>query len=134
MSFEDQFRISVHAVITNDEGHILQVKATYGELRWGLPGGTLDPGETIHEALFRECFEELGVEVDILYLSGFYYHKAYNSQVGIFRCELPKNPVIVLSSEHSEYRYFPMDELSVVQKHRINDCLHFDGKVKSFKF
>ena len=57
MSFEDQFRLSSHAVITNDHGHILQLKQTYGDKRWGLPGGALEPGETIHEALFRECLE-----------------------------------------------------------------------------
>ena len=70
MSFEDQFRLSSHAVITNEMGHILQLKQTYGDKRWGLPGGALEPGETIHEALFRECVEELGLEVEVTYLSG----------------------------------------------------------------
>ncbi len=134
MAFEHTFRISTHAVFTDDEQRILQVKATYGGNRWGLPGGALDPEETIHEALVRECFEELGVHIHILYMSGMYFHKAYNSHACIFRCEMPKNSIITLSSEHSEYRYFPLDELSPVQKHRIEDCLQFDGQVKSYKF
>nr|WP_281290268.1 NUDIX domain-containing protein [Saccharopolyspora dendranthemae] len=31
--------------------------------RWELPGGRVEPGETEHEAVIRECREELGVDV-----------------------------------------------------------------------
>ena len=54
MAFEDKFRLSSHAVITNDEGEVLLLKANYGDGNWGLPGGALEPNETIHEALIRE--------------------------------------------------------------------------------
>lgn len=134
MSFEDQFRLSSHAVITNGQGHVLQLRQTYGDKRWGLPGGALEPGETIHEALYRECVEELGREVEIVYLSGVYFHSVVNSHAFIFRCELLPGTQIVLSAEHSEYRYFPVAELSAVQQKRIQDCLAFKGTVASAKF
>ncbi len=134
MAFSDQFRLSVHGVFTDSDGKILQLKSTYDGDRWGLPGGALDPAETIHEALVRECREELGVEIDILYMSGMYFHKAYNSHACIFRCEMAKDSEIKLSSEHSEYRYFPLDEMSMIQRHRVLDCLNFESKVKSAKF
>lgn len=39
--------------------------------RWELPGGQVDPGETIVEALHREIQEELNVDIEILhYLKG----------------------------------------------------------------
>lgn len=64
-----------------------------------------------------------------------YFHSAYNSHVLLFRCEfMEPDANIQLSSEHSEYRYFDLDELSVVQHQRIMDCLNFDGEVKSRKF
>ncbi len=134
MAFDDLFRLSAHAVFTDKDNKILLLKSTYGNFGWGLPGGALDHVETIHEALIRECNEELGVDIKILYMSGMYFHKAYNSHACIFRCEMPDNAVIKLSSEHSEYRYSPLDELSPVQRHRILDCLQFDGYVKSYKF
>ena len=134
MAFDDLFRLSSHAVIVNDENKILLLKATYTDKRWGLPGGSLEPGETIHEALIRECKEEIGLDVKIIYLSGIYFHSQFNSHVCIFRCTIPPNSSIELSSEHSEYKYFSLNELSPVQQHRMKDCLEFDGEIKSAKF
>ena len=134
MAYDDLFRVSVHAVITNTNGDVLLLKSTYGGENWGLPGGALDPEETVHEALIRECREELGVEISIMYLSGIYFHKKFNSQACIFKCEMAEDSKIKLSSEHSEFRYFPIDNLSEIQKRRVLDCLNFDGKVKSAKF
>lgn len=134
MGFEDTYRLSAHAVITNELGEILQLRATYADRNWGLPGGALDPGETVHEALLRECREELGRAVRIDYLSGVYYHRVYHSHVFIFRAHFADSSVIALSEEHSELAYFPLSELSSVQRQRVSDCLEFDGKVRSAKF
>ncbi|QDZ89541.1 NUDIX domain-containing protein [Shewanella decolorationis] len=135
MAFEDRFRLSSHAVIINDVGQVLLLKANYGNCAWGLPGGALEPGETIHEALLRECQEELGLEVNIHYLSGVYYHSAYQSQAFIFRCEFASAyAVIRLSHEHSEFAFHDVDTLSAVQQQRVKDCLNFNGVVVSAKF
>ncbi len=134
MAFEDKFRLSSHAVIVNDRQEVLLLKANYGDKCWGLPGGALEPGETIHEALVRECKEELGCEISINYLSGVYYHSAYNSQAFIFRCEIIQESKIILSSEHTEYKYTRVETMSAVQQRRINECLSYTGNVVSAKF
>lgn len=134
MAYHDQYRMSVHAVITNPQNEVLLLKATYGSFSWGLPGGSIDPGETIHECLLRECKEELGVDLTAHHLTGAYYHSAYNSHVFIFRCSLPEPSTLTLSSEHSEYRYTPLADLSPVQRRRIDDCLQYAGVVASAKF
>ena len=134
MAFDDMYRMSSHAVITNLDQQVLLLKATYGSYAWGLPGGGLDVGETIHEALKRECKEELGCEIYIDYLSGVYYHSAVNSHAFIFKCVLNPTQNIQLSNEHSEYRWFNLDELSEVQKIRVQDCLDFKGDVMSRSF
>ena len=79
MAFDDKFRLSSHAVILNSIGEVLLLKADYGAKSWGLPGGALEPGETIHEALIRECREELGSDILINYLSGVYFHHRLKS-------------------------------------------------------
>ncbi|WP_295801438.1 NUDIX domain-containing protein [uncultured Microbulbifer sp.] len=134
MGFDDTYKLSAHAVITNDAGEVLQLRATYADKTWGLPGGALDLGETVHEALHRECREELGRDIAIDYLSGVYYHRVYNSHVFIFRAHFLDESEIRLSSEHSAFDYFSLDSLSPVQRVRVGHCLEFDGEVQSAKF
>ncbi len=134
MAFDDTFRLSAHAVLVNPSGQILQLASTHGDRAWGLPGGALEPGETIHEAVARECLEELGCPVTIGHLTGVYYHAAFNSQAFIFRADLPEGAEIRLSPEHSDHRWFPLDELSPIQRRRVEDCLSFTGIVVSARF
>ncbi len=134
MAFDDLYRLSAHAVIANSDGLILQLKATYGACGWGLPRGALEPGETIHECLLRECREELGCEVAIRALTGVYHHRAVNSHAFIFRCDLDNSAAICLSEEHSEFRFFALDELSAVQRQRVVDCLGYRGAAVSARF
>lgn len=41
MAFLDRYRVGAHAVITNPQGQILLLKATYGYLAWGFQGELL---------------------------------------------------------------------------------------------
>lgn len=134
MGFDDKYRLSAHAVITEASGRILLLKASYGDEAWGLPGGGLEPGETLHEALVRECREELGCEVAITYLSGVYYHSMLDAHAAVFRCYLAEGAIVKLSDEHSEHRYFELDQLSSIQRLRVGDCLNFDGNARSRRF
>ena len=60
-------RIGVRAIIYND-GKILAVKhkSKDGTPKdwWAIPGGGLDPGESLEDGLKREMEEELGVKVE----------------------------------------------------------------------
>jgi len=62
------FRVSLKAVILNSDGHVLVVKET-GRDWWDIPGGGLDHGESIKEALVRELREEVS-------MSGEFEHEA----------------------------------------------------------
>lgn len=136
MAFDDKFRLSSHGVLTNELGQVLLLKANYGNFAWGLPGGALEMGETIHQALLRECREELGCEVEIAYLSGVYFHQAYQSHAFIFRCHFKASHAanIQLSDEHTCFAFHDIDSLSEVQRQRVTDCLNYQGNVVSATF
>ncbi|CAN5694158.1 hypothetical protein BH23GEM9_BH23GEM9_21340 [soil metagenome] len=110
MGFDDRFRLSAHAVVTDIHGRVLLLKATYGAQSWGLPGGALDPGETVHDCLLRECTEESGCAIAVHYLSGVYHHRAVSSHAFVFRCSLPSDTVIRLSEDHSEFSYWSVPD------------------------
>lgn len=134
MGFHDFYRMSSHAVILNEQGQVLLLKANYADHAWGLPGGGLDMGETIHQALVRECQEELGCTVEIEYLSGIYFHHAVTSHAFIFKCHLHSDQHIQLSDEHETFAWFDVEDLQPVQKIRVQDCLAFNGTVVSRVF
>lgn len=133
MAYEDLYRLSAHATIIDHECRVLLIKSAYGSLAWELPGGALEPGETARECVERECREELGQSISVGPLTGIYYHKVHNSHAFIFLANLD-SPQVVLSAEHTAFRYFALEELSAVQRVRVNDALRFSGEVIHGKF
>ncbi|MDN4163658.1 NUDIX hydrolase, partial [Nocardioides abyssi] len=97
-------------------------------------GGAVEPGETIVAALERECREELGVDVEIGPLTGWYYHREFESQVGIFRCGLSTRAEIRLSAEHSDFRWTPITQLGGVQAARVQAALNYEGTLHAQVF
>jgi 8-oxo-dGTP diphosphatase len=67
---------AVRALILRDD-HILLLRKNVGDRgeRFALPGGAQDPGETLVEALNRECLEEIGTRIvvhDLLHVADFF--------------------------------------------------------------
>jgi 8-oxo-dGTP pyrophosphatase MutT (NUDIX family) len=49
------------AIIEAPDGNILLVRSPKWHNRWVMPGGHIEPGETINDALSREAKEEVGL-------------------------------------------------------------------------
>lgn len=63
-------RPSVSAIVLHDDRLLLQQRADSGQ--WGLPGGSVEIGETVTAALEREVREETGLQVAVGRLIGVY--------------------------------------------------------------
>jgi ADP-ribose pyrophosphatase YjhB (NUDIX family) len=59
------------AVVADNEGRILLARRRDNAL-WTVPGGAMEPGETIVDTAVREVAEETGVQVEITGLVGIY--------------------------------------------------------------
>jgi ADP-ribose pyrophosphatase YjhB (NUDIX family) len=66
-------RLSVSSVIHQYEnaGRILLMRRSDNR-RWGLPGGYVEPGESVSHAIEREVREETGFKVEVRELIGVY--------------------------------------------------------------
>lgn len=94
-------RNAVRALIVQDRQVLLLRKGgdAKGE-RYALPGGAQEPGETLIDALQRECHEEIGstVSVNELLLVADYSRQRSHPAIGrrqivefLFRCNLPSD-------------------------------------------
>ena len=63
--------VAVTAVVTNDHGELLLQKRTDNDL-WGLPGGAMNIGESIAQAVIREVKEETTLDVQPTRVVGIY--------------------------------------------------------------
>lgn len=62
--------VAVSALISHPDGRILLVRSP--RRGWEFPGGQVELGETLTEALTREVREEAGVEIEVGRLVGVY--------------------------------------------------------------
>jgi mutator protein MutT len=65
--YPDRPIVGVAAVIIEDDRVALVRRGrppAYGE--WSLPGGAVEPGETMEEAVVREVAEEIGLRVEVV--------------------------------------------------------------------
>ncbi|WP_279472981.1 NUDIX hydrolase [Actinomadura darangshiensis] len=58
-------RVRVTGVVVEDGRVLLLDQDTGGGRSWSLPGGKVEAGETLTDALVREMREETGVEVEV---------------------------------------------------------------------
>ncbi len=118
------FRIGVFAVIEDAGKVLLARRRDIGW--WNLPGGGMEAGETVDDALRREIREEVGIEVHIDYLVGVYSKPQKSEVVLTFLCH-PASGTPGTSDEVSEVGWFPMDDLPepLLPKHRqrLHDAL-----------
>ena len=64
-------RVAASAVIFDRRGRLLLQQRSDGG-QWGLPGGSVEVGESVREAVIREVREETGLEVRVRRLVGVY--------------------------------------------------------------
>jgi 8-oxo-dGTP pyrophosphatase MutT (NUDIX family) len=64
-------RVSASAVIFDRRGRVLLQQRSDGG-QWGLPGGSVEVGESVTDAVVREVLEETGLRVSVRRLVGVY--------------------------------------------------------------
>jgi 8-oxo-dGTP diphosphatase len=71
------------AIIPSPDNKILLIKRNTVPFKgyWGLPGGRMDPGETIEQTIVRETKEETGLDVEIVRKIGEYVEKGIKDDV-----------------------------------------------------
>ena len=103
--------VTVVALVFIQQGDaILLVKQGYGEQYWSLPGGKMEPGESIDEAAIREVMEETGLDVRLKRVVGLYSKPNEDGLAVCFEGEV-LGGILKADHEITECRYFPYDRI-----------------------
>jgi ADP-ribose pyrophosphatase YjhB (NUDIX family) len=129
-------RPGVAAVIFRDDGVLLQRRDDNG--RWGLPGGGVEPGESVRVAIAREVREETGLDVEPVRVIGVYSDPANHQIVTypdgnvihyvstVFECVI-RNGELACGAESLELGFFDPhalpDDTLPISRIRIADAL-----------
>jgi 8-oxo-dGTP diphosphatase len=109
--FMADYPLSIKGVVI-DGGCVLLLLNERGE--WDLPGGRPNSGEDHRSALTREVREESGLEVEVGALLDEHVFEVLPRRfvcIAAYACRLVGAADVVLSQEHREVRWVPLDEL-----------------------
>lgn len=79
--------VSVAGVIIDEHGRALLIRRR-DTLHWEPPGGVLELGESIQAGLCREVYEETGLAIDPVALTGVYKNMARGIVALVFQCNV----------------------------------------------
>lgn len=106
----------VAAVICDSLENTTKIFATargYGEFKgkWEFPGGKVEPGETLQQALVREIQEELAVKIEVGELIDTieYDYPAFHLSMDCFWCNIVDGEIILKEAEAAKWLH--KDEL-----------------------
>ncbi|MBA2364239.1 MAG: NUDIX domain-containing protein [Chloroflexia bacterium] len=135
-------RLTVTCALPDADGRFLLVRRADND-HWVLPGGGVEPGERVVEAVVREMEEETGIHVKPVNLIGIYSNpdviisydrgtRRYQVVSIMFLCE-PMHGTLRRTAETTDFGYFAPQALPepLAQTHleRIQDAAAFAGAV-----
>ncbi len=115
---DDYIGVGVGAFIINNNQEVLLLKRLKSpeKCSWTIPGGSVEFGETIEEAVIREVREEVGVEINLFKLLGVTNYidnnEKYHWVAPIFLAEITKGiPRNIEPNIHEEMDWFLIKKL-----------------------
>lgn len=125
---EESSKLTIAVFVFLEEGgELLLVKQEYGQQYWSLPGGVVEPGESIDQAAIREVREESGLSCTIESVVGLYSKPQENALAITLKGKITGGK-LKANHEILECQFFSFDQLPThVRVHfnqRVDDYQH----------
>lgn len=124
--------VAVCGLVTNESDQVLMIE--HPRRGWEFPGGQVEEGEMLTDALIRETFEETGVTIEVGQLIGIYSNVQLPAKVIMsFTCKYREGEPTT-SPESQRVEWMSRDQALAVITHpsvrtRMEDMLNFCGSV-----
>ncbi len=110
--FSDKFLVGVTGVVLNARGEVLLGQHVYRSgIVWGLPGGGVGRGENLQQAMHREIFEEVGLDVRVRDLLLVTLTPDARTLDVFFWCSVEGTPAPTPGAELLRAGFFVLDDL-----------------------
>lgn len=105
-------RVGVHAIIINEENHVLLVRRNYLEHDWIPPGGMMEESESIPSAVAREVLEETGYIIEPAELVAVGSRARTNDVIIVVTAKIVEKSSVQFDPEEiAEIGFFSFDNL-----------------------
>ncbi|MDQ1912632.1 NUDIX hydrolase [Paenibacillus sp. GD4] len=139
--------VAVSGIVESEQGQVLLVKTKHGG--WVCPGGQVEAGENLMDALIREIKEESGIDVMVSHLFGVFSntgtHKWHDGVTDVptkvmldFVCK-PLGGELCTSEETSDCRWIEKDKVldmvtAPAVRARYQAYLDFNGRTSYMEY
>jgi 8-oxo-dGTP diphosphatase len=129
MNDSPRHSVSVTGVVVRPDGLILAIKRA-DDGRWVPPGGVLELDESPQDGVVREIYEETGIKVNPIRLTGVYKNMRLGVVSLAFRCEVIGGEIHT-SSESTRVEWISVSDavtsMPEARAVRVTDALRDDG-------
>jgi len=116
-----KFFVAGHALIEREGKYLVtrrSKKSAYMPLKWDIPGGIVEPGETVKDAIYREVKEETGLTIKI---GRVVYVYANRDQIPlrqtfqtVYHCKYISGEIHLNPSEHDKHQWLEYNDIANV--------------------
>jgi 8-oxo-dGTP diphosphatase len=129
MNDSPRHSVSVTGVVVRPDGLILAIKRA-DDGRWVPPGGVLELDESPQDGVVREIYEETGIKVNPIRLTGVYKNMRLGVVSLAFKCEVIGGEMHT-SSESTRVEWISVSDaitsMPEARAVRVTDALRDDG-------
>ena len=108
-------QIAIGAIVIHDDALLMVQRAQEpGKGLWSLPGGRVEQGEYLADALRREVLEETGLVVDVGELAGILEVPGEELHYVIldYHATVRGDPTVRAGTDASDVRWIPLDQVA----------------------
>ncbi|AIY78346.1 NUDIX hydrolase [Bacillus anthracis] len=105
--------VAVAGYLINEENEVLLVKVHWRADTWELPGGQVEEGEALDQAVCREIKEETGLTVKPIGITGVYYNASMHILGIVFKVAYVSGEIKIQPEEIQEAKFVALNEENI---------------------
>ncbi|MDQ1912630.1 NUDIX hydrolase [Paenibacillus sp. GD4] len=105
--------VSVSALVMNEKNEVLLLRTHWRSDTWEMPGGNVEVGEPLDEAICREFLEDTRIVIRPIGITGVYYNATKHVLAVVFKADYVSGDIKIQPEEIKEARYIELNESNI---------------------